>query len=215
MNKGAMDQVPKSQFITIEGLEGAGKTTQAEVLHKWLIGRGINVMRTREPGGTEIAEAIRSVVLDHYTESMDPTTELLLVFAARKQHLEAKIKPALAQGDWVLSDRFMDATYAYQGGGRQLDRDFIQKMEKDVLNNFGPDLTIWLDCDAHTGLDRASARGALDRIEKEDIKFFDRCREGYMRRFNENPERFIKLDASQSIEEVSEELLRQLGEHFA
>jgi dTMP kinase len=202
-------------FISIEGLEGAGKTTQAEVLMAWLKAHGHDIIRTREPGGTEIAEAIRDLVLSHHSEQMDPVTELLLVFAARKQHVASLIRPALAAGQWVISDRFTDATYAYQGGGRGLDRSLIASLEETVLANFQPDLTIWFDCDAATGLARAQARGALDRIEGEDIAFFNRCRAQYQLRYDQQPERFIKIDAAPSQAAVSKQLITALEVYFA
>ncbi|MFQ3229125.1 dTMP kinase [Reinekea sp.] len=198
------------KFITIEGLEGVGKSTQANNLAQWIKTKGHTIVRTREPGGTPIAEAIRDVVLDMHPEKMDPTTELLLVFAARKQHTESLIRPSLTKGAWVLSDRYTDATYAYQGGGRKLDLATISHLENLVLKGFKPDLTIWLDCDAEIGLARAKARGALDRIEVEDIGFFNQCRAAYQQRFEADPMRFIRLDANQSIEAVKADLVQAL-----
>ena len=203
-----------AMFISIEGLEGAGKTTQAEVLVAWLQARGHAVIRTREPGGTEIAEAIRDLILSHHSEKMDPVTELLLVFAARQQHVTSLIRPALAAGQWVISDRFTDASYAYQGGGRGLDRTLIASLETTVLANFQPDLTIWFDCDAATGLARAQARGTLDRIEGEDIAFFNRCRAQYQLRCEQQPERFLKIDAAPQQAEVSAQLIAALEVYF-
>jgi len=202
------------KFISIEGLEGVGKTTQAQVICKWLEDNGIDYIRTREPGGTEIAESIRELVLEHHKEKMDSKTELLLVFAARQQHVETLIKPALASGKWVLSDRFTDATYAYQGGGRELDTSLIAELEQLILKDFQPHTTIWFDCDAQTGLSRARARGALDRIELEDISFFDRCRKSYLNRSLSDPSRFIKLDAAQDIKTVSDDLIAALNKRF-
>ncbi|TCS42553.1 dTMP kinase [Reinekea marinisedimentorum] len=203
------------KFITIEGLEGAGKTTQAQVLVEWLASRGHKIVRTREPGGTPVAEKIRNLILDHHEEEIDPVAELLLVFASRKQHVERLIRPGIAAGDWVVSDRFTDATYAYQGGGRCLDEALIREMELTVLDDFQPDLTIWFDCDAEVGLARASARGELDRIEQESMAFFNRCRSAYERRAQAHPQRFIRINANNPVEKVTEELLTALEAYFA
>ena len=202
------------QFITIEGLEGAGKTTQAEALCSWLEAKQIDYIRTREPGGTEVAESIRELVLAHHEEPIDPTTELLLVFAARKQHVENLIKPALAAGKWVVSDRFTDATYAYQGGGRQLNLPQIRQLEQLVLGGFQPDLTLWFDCGAEIGLSRARQRGALDRIENQAIEFFQRCQQGYLQRYEQNPQRFLKLNANQIIDKVTADMLSLLEQWY-
>lgn len=202
------------KFITIEGLEGAGKTTQAQVLVEWLEARGNRIVRTREPGGTPVAEQIRNLILDHHDEEVDPVAELLLVFAARKQHVERLIRPEIATGSWVVSDRFTDATYAYQGGGRSLDEALIRQLEVTVLNDFQPDLTIWFDCDAEIGLARASARGQLDRIEQESMAFFNRCRNAYARRAQAHPQRFIRINANNTVDKVTDELIAALEAYF-
>lgn len=203
----------KSGFISIEGLEGAGKSTQLSVLEAWISRHHGSPLVTREPGGTPLAEQIRDLVLGHHTEPMDAWTELLLVFAARRQHVTEKIRPALDRGQWVISDRFTDATYAYQGGGRGIEWHRIEALEALVLEGFQPDLTIWLDCPAEIGLARARQRGELDRIEQESIAFFERCRSAYQKRYEAQPERMIRLDASLSIEAVSQALVQVLEEH--
>lgn len=204
----------KPRFISIEGLEGAGKSTQLEVVTNFVIDHFGPPLVTREPGGTPLAEEIRSVILSPRTEPMDAWTELLLVFAARKQHVATLIQPALAKGQWVVSDRFTDATYAYQGGGRELPWQHIQALEDLVLDGFQPDLTLWLDCPAEVGLQRARQRGALDRIELEDIAFFDRCRQAYENRAQAAPQRFVRIDASRSLDEVSDQVRRTLEQRL-
>lgn len=203
------------QFISIEGLEGAGKSTQRDVLASWVTARFGQPKVTREPGGTVMAEQIREVLLAHHEEPVDVWTELLLVFAARRQHLSAAILPALSRGQWVVSDRFTDASYAYQGGGRGIPWDHIVDLERRVLEGFRPDLTLWLDCPAEVGLARARQRGELDRIETEDIAFFERCRAGYKRRCQEDPQRFVRLDATGSIESVSAALIQALEARYS
>lgn len=203
------------QFISIEGLEGAGKSTQRAVLAAWVAERFGEPMVTREPGGTVMAEQIREVLLTHHDEPVDVLTELLLMFAARRQHFSAAIRPALANGQWVVSDRFTDASYAYQGGGRGIAWERIAELENLVLRGAKPDLTLWLDCPAEVGLARARQRGELDRIETEDIAFFERCRAAYERRRSEDPKRIIRLDATGSIESVSAALLQSLEARYS
>ncbi len=205
----------KPQFISIEGLEGAGKSTQREVLAAWVSERFGQPVVTREPGGTPMAEQIRSVLLAHHEEPVDVWTELLLMFASRRQHLNATIQPALANGQWVVSDRFTDASYAYQGGGRGIVWEHIAELEQLVLQGVRPDLTLWLDCPAEVGLARARQRGELDRIETEDIAFFERCRAAYERRRNEDPQRIVRLDATGSIESVSAALIQALETRYS
>lgn len=201
-------------FISIEGLEGAGKSTQREVLAAWVAERFGAPLVTREPGGTPLAERIRGLVLAHGEEPMDAWTELLLVFAARRQHVSQRIRPALEAGTWVISDRFTDASFAYQGGGRGIDWDQLARLETLVLGDFQPDLTLWLDCPVEVGLARARQRGELDRIETEDLAFFERCRAAYQRRQRAAPERIRRLDASASEADVSAQLIAVLEERF-
>lgn len=203
------------QFISIEGLEGAGKSTQRDVLAAWVAERFGQPMVTREPGGTVMAEQIRQVLLAHHDEPVDVLTELLLMFAARRQHFSAAIQPALAKGQWVVSDRFTDASFAYQGGGRGIPWEHIVELENLVLQGVKPDLTLWLDCPAEVGLARARQRGELDRIETEDIAFFERCRAAYERRYNEDPDRIVWLDATGSIESVSATLIQALEARYS
>lgn len=202
------------KFITVEGLEGAGKTTQAEIIANWLRERHVDVVRTREPGGTLVAEAIRDVILSPVEEVMDSDTELLLVFAARKQHLSSLIKPAMAADKVVVCDRFTDATYAYQGGGRGIEEASISLLEQKFLQDFQPDLTFWFDCSAEVGMERAKARGQLDRIEQESVEFFNRCRTAYQKRSNQFPDRFIVINADQPIETVTDQVIEHLENTF-
>lgn len=202
-------------FISIEGLEGAGKTTQRAVLEHWVSERFGTPLVTREPGGTPLAERIRDIVLSHDEEPLDAWSELLLVFAARRQHLTQVIQPALAAGQWVISDRFVDASFAYQGGGRQLPWSRLQELEQWLLDGFLPDLTLWLDCPIEIGLQRARQRGELDRIEAEDLAFFERARAAYERRYQEDPERIVRLDATVDIASLSQQVRTVLTERFA
>jgi dTMP kinase len=168
------------RFITLEGGEGAGKSSNLAWLAERLREAGVPVTVTREPGGTDLAERIRQVLLDPGPEAMDDTTELLLVFAARAQHLAALIRPALARGEWVLCDRFMDATWAYQGAGRGLDRERIAALESLVLQGLSPDRTLLFDVPVAEGLARAGKRSQPDRIEREQAAFFERVRQCYL-----------------------------------
>ncbi|SOC20963.1 thymidylate kinase [Alloalcanivorax xenomutans] len=192
------------RFITLEGGEGAGKSVNLEWVAERLRQRGKTVRVTREPGGTELAERIRQVLLAPSEEPMADTTELLLVFAARAQHLDALIRPALARGEWVLCDRFMDATWAYQGAGRGLDRDAIAILEQLVLAGVTPDHTLLFDVPVEVGLARAGKRGELDRIEQESRDFFQRVRDCYLQRARNEPGRFVRLDATRPLEQVRE-----------
>ncbi|MBF5057949.1 dTMP kinase [Alcanivorax sp. 521-1] len=200
------------RFITLEGGEGAGKSSNLE----WLAGRlrdaGVAVTVTREPGGTDLAERIRAVLLDPGPEPMADTTELLLVFAARAQHLAARIRPALARGDWVLCDRFMDATWAYQGAGRGLDRGAIAALESLVLAGLNPDRTLLFDVPVAQGMARAGKRSSPDRIEREAQAFFERVRQCYLERAAAEPERFRVIDAGADLDAVRAQLETHLQE---
>ena len=183
-------------FITIEGGEGAGKSTMMQRVAAWLDERGHRVVLTREPGGTELAEKLRDILLDKNTVGLSGLAELLLVFAARAQHLAEVIRPALQRGDTVLCDRFTDATWAYQGGGRGLPRADIAALERLVHGDLQPDLTLLLDVPVEQGLQRASRRSATDRFERESAEFFGRVRQVYLDRAARAPERFALIDAA-------------------
>lgn len=197
-------------FITVEGTEGVGKSTNMDFVEQWLSAQGISVLRTREPGGTPLAEAIREMLLSPREEAVDPTAELLMVFAARAQHFNQLICPALARGQWVLCDRFTDATYAYQGAGRKLDVSLIQQLEKVVQGELRPDCTLLLDIDVRVGLARAQSRGELDRFEVETLAFFERVRDCYRARAAAEPNRFAIVDAGQPLDDVQRAIQRQL-----
>jgi len=194
------------RFITIEGGEGAGKSAAQTFLADKLTAQGISVLQTREPGGTPLAEAIRRNLLSVDEEAPVEMAELLLVFAARAQHLAKVIEPALQQGQWVLCDRFTDATYAYQGAGRGLSAEFIGKLETLVQGDRHPDTVILLDMPPQIGLARARARGALDRFEQEEQAFFERVRQGYLERAAAFPNRYVVVDAAQELSEVQASL---------
>lgn len=202
------------KFITLEGGEGVGKSTNLAVIESFLEDNDVDYIVTREPGGTHLAEKIRDLILAKHDEPMDATTELLLIFAARAQHLNNRIKPAIAAGKWVLCDRFTDATYAYQGAGRELGAGFIRELEGLVQGELRPDLTVILDLDPETGLSRARQRGALDRIEQEQIEFFHRVRNCYREIAAANPLRCALIDASESLHAVREKLLETLEQRL-
>jgi len=193
-------------FITLEGPEGAGKSTNREYLAEHLRAQGVDVVLTREPGGTPLAERIRELLLAPSDEKMDADTELLLVFAARAQHLAEVIRPALARGAVVLCDRFTDATYAYQGGGRGLSLERIATLEQFVQGDLRPDLTLVFDLPVEIGLSRAAARGRLDRFEQEGQAFFEAVRQAYLARAQAAPQQYTLIDASQSLVQVQQAL---------
>ncbi len=190
------------KFITLEGGEGVGKTTNLAFVQQLLEQNNIQVIVTREPGGTPLAEKIRQLLLDNDSEIFSETTELLLMFAARAQHIKHVINPALEQGIWVLCDRFTDATYAYQGGGRYMDMETIAWLEKLVQHDLQPDLTLLLDAPVETGAARAKSRGKLDRFESEKIAFFERVRKTYLSKAQSHPNRISVINADQPLESV-------------
>lgn len=201
----------QSKFITVEGLEGAGKSTAINAILATLKESGIaEVVNTREPGGTVLAEKMRSLVKEeHEGEKLQDMTELLLMYAARVQLVENVIKPALAEGKWVLGDRHDMSSQAYQGGGRQIDRKTMTSLKETTLGDFKPDLTLYLDLDPRVGLERARGRGELDRIEKMDISFFDRTRERYLE-IAEQDESVLVINAEQEIEQVAADIKQAL-----
>ena len=192
----------KGHFITLEGGDGSGKTTQIELLSDYLRGRGIDAYMTREPGGTRLGEALRDIIL-HSSDPIDDKVELLLMFAARSQHITEVIKPRLASGQWVLSDRFTDATFAYQGGGRQVAIKDIEGLQIFVQGDFTSDKTILLDLPVEQGILRLTRRGeAHDRIEQQDLAFKRRVREAYLERYRQCRSRIALVDASGIIAQV-------------
>ena len=198
----------QARFISLEGGEGVGKTTNLAFIEQYLRGHGLKVIRTREPGGTPLGEKVRSLLLD--STHMDSRAELLLVFAARAQHIADVIRPALDSGHWVLCDRFTDASYAYQGGGRGIESSVIGFLERWVQQGVQPDLTLLLDASPGVGLARARNRGSADRFESERLSFFENVRQAYLDRAAAQPQRIKRVDASASLEEVQDELARHL-----
>jgi len=198
----------------MEGGEGAGKSTMMERVADWLGQSGYRVVQTREPGGTVLAEKLRDILLDRNNLSISGKAELLLMFAARAQHLDEVIRPALERGDWVLCDRFTDATWAYQGGGRGLPGEDIAVLETLVHGDLQPDLTLLLDLPVEQGLKRASRRSAADRFEMEPHGFFEQVRQAYLDRAAAAPERFVVIDAAPAVEEVWSRIRSALQERL-
>ncbi len=205
----------KGKFITIEGSEGAGKSTNIEYIQNYLQQQGIDYIATREPGGTPVAEKIRDLLLDKSNTSLCDDAELLLMFAARAQHLNELIIPALEAGKWVLSDRFTDASYAYQGGGRGLSWKRIEQLEHWVQGSLRPDATILLDIPVEQGMERVRKRGETDRFEEEQMSFFNRIREAYLKLAEENPQRFYIIDTQPALEDVYQQLDQVLSKLVA
>ncbi|MDE2592781.1 MAG: dTMP kinase [Burkholderiales bacterium] len=200
----ALPQTTPGVFITFEGIDGAGKTTHMDTLERLLQSQGREVVRTREPGGTPLAEKLRALFLH---DAMDPLTETLLVFAARRDHLTQVILPALARGAWVMCDRFTDATFAYQGGGRGFDLQILGTLEGWVQERHQPDLTFLFDLPPAVAASRLAAARQPDRFEAQDTAFFERVRQAYLRRREQQPERFALIQADASPEAVAEQIL--------
>jgi dTMP kinase len=203
------------KFITIEGVEGVGKTTNIAFIRAWLEQQGIDYVATREPGGTPLAEDIREILLNPRDELVNENTELLMMFAARAQHLAEVIVPALNRGKWVLCDRFTDATYAYQGGGRGVPMEKIAVLETLVQGDLRPDMTLFLDLPVAQGLDRAKNRSQPDRFEREKLNFFEKVRSCYLDRVKAEPERYRVIDASQPLVGVQSDLKNVLNTFMA
>ena len=200
----------RGKFITVEGTEGVGKSTNMAFVEDYLKQAGIDVVVTREPGGTPLSEKIRDMLLDARQVAISEDTELLMMFAARAQHLNELIIPALEKGQWVLCDRFTDASYAYQGGGRGIDESRIADLEQWVQGNLRPDLTLLLDMPIDEGLERAGKRSAPDRFEQEKQDFFEKVRNCYLDRAKRYPERFRVVDARPAIEQVQQQITEAL-----
>ncbi|MEI6542988.1 MAG: dTMP kinase [Methylococcales bacterium] len=203
--------MPKGKFITLEGGEGVGKTTNLAFIKDYLEQHKITVVVTREPGGTPLAEKLRQLLLDKNSEAISDKAELLLIFAARAQHIKHVIEPALARGDWVICDRFTDATYAYQGGGRNMRVSTITWLENLVQGNLKPDLTLLFDAPVELGLERARTRSAFDRFESEKISFFEQVRRAYLLQAELYPERIKVIKANLPLLEVQSTLIHAIG----
>ena len=205
----------RGKFITVEGIEGVGKSTNIEYLSSLIEAHGCRVLCTREPGGTAMAERIRAMLLAHGDEPLPDIAELLLFFAARSLHVCNTIRPALEAGTWVLCDRFTDASRAYQGNGRGLPMDRIEALADWVQDDLEPDLTVLLDAPAEIGMERARERGATDRLESEQVSFYNRVRDGYLALAAAHPERFRVVDASRPLNDVQHQIARAMAKLLA
>ena len=197
----------KSLFITLEGIEGAGKSTAVDFIEDFLTKEGHDVIKTREPGGTVIGEQIREILLKNENDTLTYDTELLLVFSARAQHIQEVILPALSSGKIILCDRFTDASYAYQGGGRGIDASRINLLEKWVQGDLRPNLTLLFDLDVSIGMQRTKKRSDADRFEREEINFFEKIRNTYLERAKNEPQRFRIINSASSLESVKEQII--------
>lgn len=205
------DAIIKGKFITLEGSEGAGKTTALKIIKQSLNEWGVEFICTREPGGEPTGEKIREILL--HSKHLHAKTEMLLMFASRNEHIENVIKPALSQGIWVISDRFVDASYAYQGGGRELGFETISWMDNFIVGDTQADLTLLMDIDPKIGLNRIKTRGQADRIEQESMDFFYRVARAYKQKAALNPDKYAIIDASKSIKEVEIHIQQALEQH--
>ena len=201
----------RGRFITIEGTEGVGKTTNIAFIKQWLDDNKISFVSTREPGGTPLAEEIRQLLLSNREEQVCSKAELLMMFAGRAQHIDKVIEPELDKGHWVLCDRFTDATYAYQGAGREMGDELIASLETMVQGSMRPDLTLLLDIPVELGLERAGKRSQPDRFELEKTDFFNRVRQAYLTMAKNNSQRYKIIDASQALEDVQQQISNTLN----
>ena len=207
-----LSQQKRGKFITFEGVEGAGKTTNIAYIAEAIKSHGVDILLTREPGGTMVGEAIREILISNELPDMHPDTELLLMFAARAEHLQQKIIPALASGQWVLCDRFTDASYAYQGAGRGIEKSKIQRLETLVQDTLRPDYTFLFDLEADIGLARANNRGEMDRFEQQHIDFFNRVRSEYLSLAKTQPQRYRLINAEYDLHTVQKQIKHYLDE---
>ncbi len=205
-------KIKKGVFISLEGSEGVGKTSSLRFIEQQIKASGYSVVTTREPGGTQLAEEIRHLLLAERQEPVASKTELLLMFAARYQHVNQVIKPALEQGQWVVCDRFVDASYAYQGGGRGISFEQIEQLERWCLGDFKPDLTLLLDMSVEAGIERTKRRGKADRFEIEKMSFYQSIRRAYLNRAEKDPARIKIIDAAPAIEKVQASIHSQLSD---
>jgi dTMP kinase len=208
--------LPTGRWISFEGIDGAGKSSQVKALQAWCTERGIQVWLTREPGGSDLAEKLRALILH---EPMDALTEALLFFAARRDHVQRTIQPHLQKGTWVLCDRFVDASFAYQGAGRGFDGQILTQLEQWVLCDqtqrvHYPDLTLWFDLPVEMAIERLSRTRTPDRFEALDASFFERVRAGYAQRMHAHPDRIVRIDAALSPAQVSDQILQLMQSHF-
>ncbi|MGI9321474.1 MAG: dTMP kinase [Thiogranum sp.] len=203
-----------SRFISLEGIEGVGKSTNMDFIESWLRERGQNVVVTREPGGTPVAEKIRSLILESDKNQLPEIGELLLMFAARSAHVDTLIRPVLARGDWVICDRFIDASYAYQACGRGFGDDVIGLLEDWVLHGLNPGLTVLLDISLAGSQERTAERDFKDRFEREQTEFFARVRAGYLARMEADPDRIKLVDAGQTLKSVQQQIARILTKYI-
>lgn len=213
LRKNMRKNKPTGRLITLEGGEGAGKSTALKGVQQVLDAENIDYLVTREPGGTPEAELIRRILLE--SDHLEPLTELLLMFAARREHVKKVIEPALQAGRWVVSDRYVDASYAYQGGGRGIDRGLIEQLDAAVVGACQADLTFLLDVDPGLGMQRVKQRGQADRIETEQLAFFERVRVAYRQQSRRHPERFVVINAALDIATVSATIERKLRDFIA